>query len=276
MAELPEIAKYTAQMDATLAGKVLSGVEITQPKSTNLGEAEFNARVAGAVVARAYYRGKWILLELGSGDTLLLNVGMGADVLFQEPGVVNSDKWQARIGFTDGSAFTVRFWWIGKLLLVRTAELGEEPLIKDVALDPFSPKFTLDYFRDLLRGQRTGVKAFILNQKRIGGIGNMYVHDILFEARLHPLTKISVLSDDDVERIYDAIQLVLRESAAKGTFAFERDFFGEHGGWGGEGSDDFRVGYREGEPCPVCGTTIIALKTGSNTGYLCPNCQPVR
>jgi len=274
MAELPEIAKYSAQMNETLRGKTIASVTILQEKCVNVPVAEFDARVAGAAVTRVYYRGKWIILELTNGESLLLNVGMGADVLFAEAGAADPEKYQIKVSFVDGTGFTARFLWIGKLLLMPTAELATEPAIKDVALDPFNPAFTPEYFANLLAGKRTGVKSFIINQKQIGGIGNMYAHDILFVARLHPLTKISEMSEAQVRGLYDAIQQVLGESRDKGTFAWEKDFFGEVGGWGGEDSGDFRVGYREGEPCPECGAAIVQIKTGSNSGYLCPVCQP--
>ena len=98
----------------------------------------------------------------------------------------------------------------------------------------------------------------------------MYMHDILFKARLHPQKKISDLSKDEIKLLYHSIMELMNLSREKGTFAYESDFFGQKGGFG---TDDFLVGYKEHKPCPVCGETIVSMKTGSTSTFLCPACQ---
>ena len=100
----------------------------------------------------------------------------------------------------------------------------------------------------------------------------MYMHDILFKARLHPQKKISDMSVDDIKLLYDSIIQVLNFSREKGTFAYESDFFGQKGGFG---TDDFLVGYKENQPCPICGETITSIKTGSTSTFICPVCQNI-
>ncbi|MDR0481838.1 MAG: hypothetical protein LBH13_01540 [Cellulomonadaceae bacterium] len=273
MAELPEIAKYTAQMDETLRGRVMADVVILQEKCCNIPPDELVARIRGAAVTRVQYRGKWITHTLDNGETILLNYGMGADVIFAEAGTPDPEKYQIKVVFTDGTFYTAKFWWFGMFHLCPTADVDNHPSYKDVALDPFNSAFTEEYFAQLLSGKRTQVKSFMLNQKNIGGIGNMYAHDILWEARLHPQTKISAMTEAEVLGLYGAIQKVLGASRDRGSFEWEKDFHGQPGGWGGEGRDDFKVGYLEGEPCPRCATAIIMLKTGSTSSYLCPQCQ---
>lgn len=110
----------------------------------------------------------------------------------------------------------------------------------------------------------------MMDQKNVSGIGNMYMHDILFKARLHPLKKISDMNEEEIELLYNGITDVLNLSREKGTFAYESDFFGEKGGYTIE---DFLVGYKENKPCPVCGETIVSIKTGSTASFICPACQ---
>ena len=137
-------------------------------------------------------------------------------------------------------------------------------------MDPFDEKFTPEYFASLLLGKKTQIKAFLMNQKNVGGIGNMYMHDILFKAGLHPQKKISDMSSDDIHRLYDSMQAILGNSRAKGSFSYEKDFFGQ----GGEFTvEDFLVGYKENQPCPVCGDVIVQIKTGSTSSFICPACQ---
>ena len=195
---------------------------------------------------------------------------MGADILFYEDEKKEADKYQIKVLFSDGSGYTARFWWFGKFLLASDGELAAEPNTKDIAIDPFDKEFTLDYFTSLLTGKKTQVKAFLMDQKKVGGIGNMYMHDILFKARLHPQKKISDLSKDEIKLLYHSIMELMNLSREKGTFAYESDFFGQKGGFG---TDDFLVGYKEHKPCPVCGETIVSMKTGSTSTFLCPACQ---
>ena len=273
MAELPEIHKYTAQLRKELVGRTIADVVITQPKCTNLDPTELATRARDARIEAVTYRGKWIVHTLDTGDSLLLSPGMGMDILHFQPGAPDPEKFQVKLLLDDGTGYTVKFWWFGTFALVPTASIDVDSPIRDVALDPFADDFTLDYFRTLLHGKRTAAKSLMLNQKMIGGIGNAYAHDILFAARLHPQTKVSLLSDDDVERWYNAIQSVLRDSLNKGTFFFEKDIYGEPGGFT---EDDLLMGYKKGDPCSACGNPIESLKTGSTTTYLCPTCQPLK
>jgi len=111
-----------------------------------------------------------------------------------------------------------------------------------------------------------------MDQKNVSGIGNMYMHDILFKARLHPQKKISDMDGEEIKLLYNSIKDILNLSQEKGAFAYESDFFGQKGGYT---MDYFLVGYRENQPCPVCGETIISIKTGSTTSYICPACQKI-
>ena len=270
MAELPEIAKLAEQMNATLRGKTIQTVTLLQDKCANIAPEEFQKRTTGARIKDTQNKGKWIITTLDNGENILLSLGMGADILYFEDEKKEADKYQVKVAFSDGSGYTARFWWFGKFLLVSDDELASEPNTKDIAIDPFDEAFTPDYFISLLKGKKTQVKAFLMNQKNVGGIGNMYMHDILFKAGLHPQKKISDLSEDEIKLLYHSIMELMNLSREKGTFAYESDFFGQKGGYGPE---YFLVGYRENKPCPVCGETIISIKTGSTSTFICPACQ---
>jgi formamidopyrimidine-DNA glycosylase len=139
-----------------------------------------------------------------------------------------------------------------------------------VGLGPNALDLTLDQFRALLRGRRGAIKPFLLNQKRIAGIGNVYVQDPLFKAGIHPLRRIDTLSNDEVAALWWAIRETLQEGIDRGGSVWEFNLYGEKGGW----DDSFLlVGYREGHPCPACGTTVVKIKTGSTSSYICPECQ---
>jgi len=270
MAELPEIAKLEEQMRETLRGKTVKTVAIVQEKCANIPKNEFRDRTAGSKIIDVYRKGKWIFTSLDNGENILLSLGMGADILYFEEEKNEPEKYQAKVLLTDGSGYTARFWWFGKFLLVPNEGLASEPNTKDIAIDPFDERFTFEHFLSRLKGKKVQVKAFLMDQKNIGGIGNMYMHDILFKARLHPQSKVSDMGADETRLLYDSIIDVLNLSREKGSFYYESDFFGKKGGFT---LDDFLVGYKEGGACPVCGTKIISVRTGSTSSFICPDCQ---
>ncbi len=270
MAELPEIAKLTGQMKDTLCGRTLQTLTLVQEKCANIQSDEFQKRTTGARINDIQNKGKWIITKLSNGENILLSLGMGADILFFDNEKHQAEKYQVKVLFSDGSGYTARFWWFGKFLLVSDGELASEPNTKDIAIDPYDDKFTLDYFSSLLKGKKTQIKAFLMNQKNVGGIGNMYMHDILFKARLHPQKKISDMTIDEIRLLYYSITEFLNLSREKGSFSFESDFFGQKGGFT---MDYFPIGYKENQPCPVCGGTIVSIKTGSTSTFICPACQ---
>jgi formamidopyrimidine-DNA glycosylase len=270
MAELPEIVKLSGQMRDKLTGKTLKSIALLQEKCANISADEFQKRIGGAKIAEVRNKGKWIVTALDNGEHILLSLGMGADVLFFVSEKDTPEKYQVKLLFTDGSGYTARFWWFGKFLLVSDKELLSEPNTKDIAIDPFDEKFTPEYFTSILKNKKTQIKAFLMDQKNVGGIGNMYMHDILFKARLHPQKKISDMSENEMTLLCHSIMDVLNLSRDKGSFAYESDFFGQKGGFS---TEHFLVGYKENQPCPVCGGNIISIKTGSTSTFICPACQ---
>jgi formamidopyrimidine-DNA glycosylase len=138
----------------------------------------------------------------------------------------------------------------------------EHPMVGK--LGPNALDLSLDEFRALLKGRRGAIKTFLLDQDRIAGIGNVYIQDPLFKARVHPLRPIQTLSDDEVAALWRAIRDTLQESTSvpaaerrgidAGGAPFELNLYGS-----------FLVGYREGQPCPVCGTPVVKIKTGSTS-----------
>ncbi|NJD03658.1 MAG: hypothetical protein FIA99_13935 [Ruminiclostridium sp.] len=272
MAELPEIHKISTQMNKTLQNKVIAALELKQEKCANVTEAEFLKRIAKVKIVEVKHKGKWITLHLANNENILLSLGMGGDVLYFENQDNASEKYQIKLTFIDNSGFTVKFWWFGKFLLASDIELKDEPNTKDVAIDPFDGRFTYRYFKALFTGKKGQIKAFLMDQKNIGGIGNMYMHDILFKSSLHPQKKISGMSENDFHNLYSSIDDILRSSQNKGAYAYESDFFGSGGGFV---NSDFLIGYKVNQPCPKCGESIIQIKTGSTSSFICTKCQKI-
>ena len=159
-------------------------------------------------------------------------------------------------------------WWFGYAHYA--ADLANHPMVSKLGPDFMS--LSEGEFREMLVGRRGGIKSYLLNQKRIAGIGNVYVQDPLFKARVHPLRPINSLKDDKIGNLWQAIRDTLEESIDHGGSQWEQNLYGERGRWD---SSFFLVAYREGKPCPSCGTAVEKIKTGSTSTHICPSCQPL-
>ncbi len=271
MPELPEITVIADQMNRTLKGKRMTKEEVLQPKILNMPEEKFARMIKGKTVESVTSRGKWLFVKLRPAYLLLINLGMGAELLYFSPKKSDPEKkFQFRLTFSDGSRVTVHFWWFGYVHLVAEKDLVTHRMTASLGMQPLSKGFTFQNFMKLLRGRKIEVKTFLLDQKNVAGIGNVYVQDILFRAKLHPNRKISTLSAAEAKALYASIKTILNRSIRLGGLAYEPNFFGHKGKFD---QSKFLVGYKTGKPCPECGTLIEKVRTGSTASYICPKCQ---
>jgi formamidopyrimidine-DNA glycosylase len=268
MPELPEIAVRAREMKQELVGKTISGIEILQPKCLNIPEKTFVQALTDAQLLDVTHRGKWLFVETTQG-WLLLSLGMGGEILLVTREAL-PEKYRLIFDFDDGACLAVNFWWFGYAHYVPPGELKTHKMT--AKLGPNALDLTADDLRRMLKGRRGGIKSFLLNQSRVAGIGNAYIHDILFLARLHPLRTINTLTDAEIDGLAEAIHQGLQPSVDKGGAWYEVNLYG---GKGSFTKDDILIGYREDEPCPVCGTPIEKIKTGSTSSFICHHCQPL-
>jgi formamidopyrimidine-DNA glycosylase len=270
MPELPEMTNLARQMDQELTGRDVATVEVVQAKCLNMPVQHFRELVEQTRVSGVTARGKWAFVHLGGDATLLLNLGMGGDVLFHAAGVPLPENRQVAMVFRDETALSLHFWWFGYVHAARTPDLAAHAMTATLGMNPLDDhEFTQDAFEELLvHKKRSAVKTVLMDQKNIAGIGNVYIQDILFAARVHPLRPCSALSTGERTALYDAIRSQLQHALDLGGLAYERDLYGQPGCF-----KDFLVGYREGKPCPVCGTPVQKIRTGSTASFICPHCQ---
>lgn len=266
MPELPEITQLARQMNAALPGKKFSRFEIGQPKCLNIEPDAFVQALTSAEILSACNRGKWILVETTRG-WLLLNLGMGGEILLTDHDHLPAKR-RIILDFTDGSCLSLNFWWFGYTHYVptdalethkMTARLGPNALDLDAAA--FAARFD---------GQRSAIKTLLLDQTRVAGIGNFYIHDILFCAQLHPLRRANTLTPAEMRALWVAMQDRLEFSLNQHGAEYEVDLFGQKGGYR---FSHLIIGYQEGKLCPVCGATIEKIKTGGTSSFICPQCQ---
>jgi formamidopyrimidine-DNA glycosylase len=269
MPELPEITNLARQMTKQLKRKRITDLDLTQPKCLNVSIKKFR-RIIGKTIRATDARGKWLFTSLQPEDNLLLNLGMGGDLRYHKNDATLPKKYQLQLSFNDKTKLTAAFFWFGYIHVASDKELPKHKMTNKLGPSPTSKEFTLEKFTSLLSRRRGAIKSFLLNQKNVSGIGNVYVQDPLFKAKLHPLRMIKTLTEREIEALHRGIGEVLNQSMKLGGLRYERDLYGRHGKYGPK---NFLVAYKTNEPCPMCKTAIVKIKTGSTASYICPSCQ---
>ena len=266
MPELPEVSSRASELRAEIVGRQIASCDVLQPKVLNVPPDRFAEAIQGARILNATNRGKWIFVETTKG-WLLVNMGMGGDIRLTAPESL-PDKRRLVLRFSDGDCLSFGFWWFGYVHHVAADELAKHAMTAGLGPDALS--ISEEELAALASGRRGPIRSLLLDQNRIAGIGNAYIHDILFLAGVHPLRQAGSLTPAEIKALRKAIRDGLEPSLLKGGAWYETDLHGRPGGFT---MDELLVGYREGKPCPRCGTTVVKLRTGSTSSFICPSCQ---
>ena len=271
MPELPEVETIRRHLAPHVQGRTLQRLEILDPRWCEpIAPAEVAAAVEGRVVERLGRRGKYLIWELEGDVFLLAHLRMTGTLLLDPPGDAPYTRvWfelgEHRLAFCDPRRFGTGELAIGADAL--DAFLGAR-----LGLEPLHPGFTSARLFALARTSRAPIKAFLLDQKRIAGVGNIYADEALFRARVHPLRPANRLSRTQCAALRDAVVASLEAGIeAKGATI---DDFRDPDGVSGSFQDRFLVHLREGEDCPVCGGRIRKLRAAGRGTYVCERCQP--
>ncbi len=263
MPELPEIYNISEQLNKEIVGLVITNSTIFQEKSINIKTKDFNNSIINQEIFNVTSRGKWVFITFKSLDKLFINLGMGGDLLYTTE--IPKKKHQAIINFDNGYLLSFRFWWFGYIHFVKKGETHH--MTNKLGIDIFRDNITKKEFLTLVKARRGSLKSFLLNQKNIAGIGNYYIHDLLFKSKINPLKKIPEVSTRKLGMLYNVILSEFEDSISKRGAHYELDIYNQKGLFQAN-----NVAYKEGELC-LCGTKIKKVKTGSTSSYYCPRCQ---
>ncbi|MGB9183941.1 MAG: bifunctional DNA-formamidopyrimidine glycosylase/DNA-(apurinic or apyrimidinic site) lyase [Solirubrobacteraceae bacterium] len=272
MPELPEVETIRRQLAPHLEGRLIVKAEILDSRWTRPEPPELvEAGLTGQRVERVGRSGKYLVWELSGDVYLLIHLRMTGALLFDppaEPPHTRARFWLdagRRLLYIDPRRFGTGHLMPGRP--ARDAYLGER-----IGIEPMTPEFTVDHLRAMARGRKAPVKSFVLDQRRIAGVGNIYADEALFRARIHPLRPAGALTRAQLSELREAIEAALTAGIeAKGATI---DDFRHVDGARGSFQDRFLVHRREGEACPRCGTTIRKLVVGGRGTYVCERCQP--
>src|SRR4051794_24183433 len=270
MPELPEVETIRRHLAPHVEGRTLEAVDVLDERwSRPLAPAELQQAIQGRRVEKLSRRGKYLVWELSDDVYLLMHLRMTGTLLLDPDGPrpprVRLDLGDPPLLFDDPRRFGTGELALGPEALTAffDARLGVEPLERE---------FTGDHLHAIAKTSRAPVKAFLLDQKRVAGVGNIYADEALFRARVHPLRPANKLTRAQSEAIRDGVveSLLLGLEHKGATIDDFRDPYGVSGTF----QDRFLVHTREHEPCPNCGNPIRKLRVAGRGTYVCERCQP--
>jgi formamidopyrimidine-DNA glycosylase len=288
MPELPEVETVCRQLEPELEGWRIESLEVLDPRWCRpMPPAELERKVEGRTIERLGRRGKYLLLGLEGEQTLVMHLRMtgnlvlveGEDKLDPSEGMrlyegersTSERHLRARFLLDDGR----QVWFtdprrFGEALLLGDDELDAH-FASRLGVEPLSGEFTAELLGEIAAGRTVPLKSFLLDQKGVAGVGNIYADEALFRARLHPLSPAGSMKPEHLRALRDAVVAALEAGIDGGGASIDdyRDGRGEKGRM----QDEFLVHTREGEPCPRGDGTIERIVVSGRSTYFCPACQ---
>ena len=289
MPELPEVETVARGLRRLIVGKNIVKVSHDNAKSFPNSLVEVNNFMVGANIGGVRRRAKVIIIDLDDSWSLVAHLKMTGQMVFRGEenwgaGHPNDDflaelpvrATRVQIEFSDGSKLFFndqrKFGW---MKLLPTAEIKNMPFFVKVGPEPLEDSFTLENFIDRFkRKKRSAIKAALLDQSVIAGVGNIYADESLWRAQIHPETRVESLDSSEFKRLYEAVRYVMNLSIEKGG-STARNYVNADGGKGNY-LDYANVFRKEGSLCARCGSEIIKTRVAGRGTHICPVCQKVK
>jgi len=269
MPELPEVETIKNELSPWIVGQSFTGVTISDERIVAEGSAEEIRRgLIGRTVESLGRRGKYLIFCLSNGRSLIIHLRMTGALLLNPKEIDRYTRAVFHLSSGHRLAFTdqrrLGLMWLADDANTVVGKLGPEPL---------DECFTTEILGQRLSRRRTPVKASLLDQCLIAGIGNMYADEALFAAGIHPLRTANDLSPQEVRTLHNCICRILQAGiSSKGASV---DTYVRPEGQLGTAHCDFKVAHRGGEACSICGSTIERVPIRNRGSYFCPRCQPL-
>jgi formamidopyrimidine-DNA glycosylase len=274
--ELPEVETIRRQLAPRVAGRTVVEAEIFDPLwCAPRAPADVEADLRGELITSIGRRGKYLILAFESERFCVMHLRMTGNLLWvaEQDDVQGRPYLRVRLVLDDGNRLLfVDLRRFGTGVVIDGRERLGDYLGARVGPEPLEPDFTREVLASAARGRKAPVKAFLLDQRRIAGVGNIYADEALFRARLHPLRPAGKLGRAEIERLHTGIIEALEAGIARQGASIDR--YRDANGARGSMQDEFLVYSREGEPCVRCGRPIVKTVTAGRGTYVCRHCQP--
>ncbi len=285
MPELPEVETIRRQLEPDLNGRTIESVEVLDPYfSKPASPAAFESAAEGRLIVDVARRGKYLLFEFDNADSMVIHLRMtGSITLLAPDGTANpgdariypagGDEKHLKARFLLDDGGEIRFAdprRFGRGFVAGPEEL-DAYFASRLGIEPLSPEFTAGALGEMSAGRTGPLKSFLLDQKGVVGIGNIYADEALHRAGLHPLSPGGSMKAQHHEALRDGIVAALERGLDLGGASIDdyRDARGDAGSM----QNEFLVHRREGEACGRCGETIVRIVVGGRSTYFCPACQ---
>jgi formamidopyrimidine-DNA glycosylase len=284
MPELPEVQTIVNDLNRKIKGETIASFWSDWEKALNVSIKKFKQATKNKKILNAERRGKYIILNLNGGKSIVMHLKMTGHLLVKSEKLkvksYGKDYFEDRVNqyihhiFYLKSGKTIEFSDVrkfGKLMLVETRKLYQEKGIKDLGIDAISLAFTQLKLNEILGSRKTNIKALLLNQNIIAGIGNIYASEILHEAGILPRRISQNLTSGERKRLYSAIKKILKKAIImRGTSDSD---YRDTSGAPGKFQNVLKVYRRAGKKCAACGTIIQRTVIGQRSTFHCPKCQ---
>ena len=276
MIELPEVITIARQIRNEFVGKRIAAVSIAEerPKFMFLNEDldAYEDRLVGRKIVDVRGNGKWIFATLDSGTILLIGEMFGR-IRYVPSAEATPKKTHGVVTFEGDARLVVTIQAWGGFQVLTPEELAIHPYAGNLGISPIAEEFTSERFDEILDSSgdwsRKPIKAFLVHEGNVSGIGNGYLQDVLYRAKLFPKRKVPGVSPDERKRLHHAIVETMTEAIERGGRDTEVDLYGAPGGY--TPILDRRA---KGRPCPDCGTPIAKISYLGGSCYVCSSCQP--
>jgi len=274
MPELPEVETVARGLHAALIGRTITEVKVVWKRSVAaLDPDAFARRLVGQAIANVGRRGKWVVMSLSGGDTLLLHLRMSGRLIVEEETCLDARHLRALFLLDDGRRLSfVDQRKFGRLHLTD----NPDQVLGGLGPEPLSDEFTAERLSEMLKQRRGRIKPLLLNQRFLAGLGNIYTDETLWQARIHPLRPANTLTPAEVQRLHGSIRSVLTAAIASSGTTLDDDNYRQADGQPGEFLGKLVVYGREGHQCPRCGQAIERITVGQRGTHFCPRCQSLQ
>jgi formamidopyrimidine-DNA glycosylase len=275
--ELPEVETIRRELDREIVGKRIKAVDVSGLRSIRRhgSKKQFTSRLVGAKVTGVERRGKYLVLRLDTGELLVIHLGMSGQLIKAQAREAPPKHTHVVFTFTTGGQ--LRFIdprTFGELFVTAPDNLTEEaPELADLGVDPVDEPMSWVVFGELLLARKTKLKALLMDQSFVAGLGNIYSDEILYEAGLRFDRTTDTMSAMEIRRLYRAIVEVLHEAIKhRGSTLSDQQYVDLHGRPGGF-QEMHQVYDREGEACRRCRGTVVRERFGNRSTFFCASCQ---
>jgi formamidopyrimidine-DNA glycosylase len=286
MPELPEVETVKNGLKTFLPGLNIESVQFDWPKGFPNSKADVDKFIIGSKVLNVKRRAKVLIINLSSNYSLVVHLKMTGQLVFRGDtkfgaghptksliGELPDKSTRVILQFTDGSTLFYndqrKFGW---MKLVPTNEIQNLDFIKKLGPEPLEPDFSsADFIERLYKRKNSNIKAALLDQTVIAGIGNIYADESLFAAGIHPTSIVSAIPKNRLIKLYEVLRSILKLSIENGGTTDRNyvDALGRKGNF----MEIVKVFRRENQACPVCGDEIIKIRVAGRGTHICPHCQ---